>query len=579
MFKSVLRFAAPKERMALPNLRIPSQNLSRPKPYLKPKALEKWAMELPIGNSIVATQQVILQLRHLNAARYPIKERLALHNCLRPYVSEVFKAMHRPLRLARLPLDTKHRYSAQLNQELLEQMAIGYKLVVSELALQAQLKEYDKLLLQEAIYLSIAYLSQRLVDAYSVYDREPEYVWLDINQLYQYAEAQDLHLQAIDDPYPDTALPVNPNIDHAYKRILLLSLSEPYHLMQFEAEDVYHVIAPGATDTRLENRGTMLEGEYVIDLDDDFGPQYISDEINWNASDGRVIDISKIKQRLEQHLQRLIRANMYAPELEMTTLLERRQRDMLLRLSDAWSASLVRRTQRFMLEGMVQLTSSLNACHYFISDKTPFTPEMDELKLVTPGKHFTDEDDSIFANVYREALQKDRKHTHTDYRLNPWWQRNVSPVGISLNCGKNCHHIEPRVGEIVAYRYEKKHPKRWQIGVIRWMQAQDNDTERGEVNIGIMNLANGAVSVGTKAVSGLGVGTDYFRGLMVPKQVALNQIRSLLVPALLYDVGTILTLNMKQRLFHVRLTRMLLSTRAFSQFEFEVVNKPMDFYL
>jgi hypothetical protein len=80
--------------------------------------------------------------------------------------------------------------------------------------------------------------------------------------------------------------------------------------------------------------------------------------------------------------------------------------------------------------------------------------------------------------------------------------------------------------------------------------------------------------VGAKAIAGLGAGTDYFRGLIIPKQIAISQTRSLIVPALLYDVGTTLAINMKQRLFHVRLKRLIMSTRSFSQFDFEVIQKP-----
>ena len=92
-----------------------------------------------------------------------------------------------------------------------------------------------------------------------------------------------------------------------------------------------------------------------------------------------------------------------------------------------------------------------------------------------------------------------------------------------------------------------------------------------------MNLSNGAVPVGTKAIKGLGTGTDYFRSLLIPKQVSLQQTRSLIVPAFLYDVGSVLVVNMKQKLLHVRLTRVLISTRSFTQFEFNVVPKPLDF--
>ena len=89
--------------------------------------------------------------------------------------------------------------------------------------------------------------------------------------------------------------------------------------------------------------------------------------------------------------------------------------------------------------------------------------------------------------------------------------------------------------------------------------------------MGIMNLSHTAVPVAIKSIRGTGRGTDYFRALMIPKQVSINQTRSLVVPATLYDVNTVLAINMKNRFFYLKLTKQILSTRSFSQFEFNVL--------
>jgi hypothetical protein len=225
----------------------------------------------------------------------------------------------------------------------------------------------------------------------------------------------------------------------------------------------------------------------------------------------------------------------------------------------------------------VELTSGLNASHFFVSGQSVFTPEIDALRLARGLDKVDDDTHTVFASAYREALQKDRRHSHQNYALNPWWQRNISPIGIALNAQDANRQLDVRVGELVVYRFSGKRLQRWQVGVIRWLTTQYSSEEPAMVNVGIMNLSNGAVPVGTKAIQGLGTGTDYFRSLFIPKQVSLQQTRSLIVPAFLYDVGSVLVMNMKQRLSHVRLTRVLLSTRSFTQFEFEVTNKPVDF--
>jgi hypothetical protein len=564
------------DRRLLPRLNVPTQDLSqRPNPYLQPRQLEQWAAELPIGNTTVAAHQLLNQLKSLNSAQYPPQERLKLHNVLRTVTAELLDAMRQSLRQAIIPLDYKNQYNASLLQAILEGMATGYKVAVSELILQTRLKELDNLLLQEAIYLAMTYLGQRLVDAYCLYQPQPRHVWSDINQLYQFAETKNFLQNTIDDACPDTPLPVYPTIDTVYKRTLLLALAEPYHLMQYEAMDIFRLVTASVQSCQIEPfHEIVTQGEFVIDLNADEGPRYITRDMEWSADDARMIDISNVKAQLDNHLQRLLRNNVAMAALDAVSLVERQQRDMLLRLADAWNASLVRKTRRFELDGDIELASGLNACHYFISNSAIFTPEVNELKLSTDKSANKEEARSLFATAYREALQKDRRHGFQQYHLNPWWQRNISPLGVALKLENPAENMDVRVGELVAYRITNRRKRRWQVGVIRWLK-QGNEIADGNIDIGIMNLANGGIAVGVKAIKGLGYGTDYFRSLLIPKQTSIQQTRSIIVPALLYDVGTCLVVNMGQRLFHIRLTRVMLSTRSFTQFNFEIIQRPI----
>jgi hypothetical protein len=584
MLKSNIKASPAGTEILIPRLNIPDGVSAKSRPQIRIKQLERWTAELPIGNTTVASHQMLEKIKTLNSCRYSYKDRLQLHNTLRSVFTELLHAIRQPLRQASIPLDQQQLYRANLLQTLLEHMALGYKLVVQELATNNHLKEYDQMLLTESIYLAMTFLSQRLVDAYGMYATEPTRVWSDIHQLYKLAEARQLLQQQVDDPYPDTPLPIQLNIDFVYKRIVLLSLAEPYHLMQYEADDMYRLIASSVTNCVIEPFSEFVtRGEYLIDLGSDSGPRFISTEHQWQPLEPRLVDMSAVKLQLNIHLQRLLSSSLNAAEFESVSLIERQQRDMLLRLADAWNAMLVRTTQRFSLSGKVELSSGLNASHHYISGGQPFTPELDELRLVSHSERTTptESNDTIFATAYQEALQKDRIHEHQSYPLNPWLQKNISPIGIALNCKQTGNHIDVRVGELVTYRMADKKFQRWQIGVIRWLQHEFTEEAEGNVNVGIMNIANGAVTVGSKAIKGLGSGTDYFRSLLVPRQVSLNQTRSLILPALLYDVGTVLAINLKQRLFYAKLTRMLLSTRSFTQFDFEIIKRPVDneFYL
>jgi len=63
----------------------------------------------------------------------------------------------------------------------------------------------------------------------------------------------------------------------------------------------------------------------------------------------------------------------------------------------------------------------------------------------------------------------------------------------------------------------------------------------------------------------------------VPKQVSINQLRSVIVPAMLYDIGSVLSVNMKTKLFYVKLSKLIISSGNVAMFEFETLKEaPVD---
>ena len=244
---------------------------------------------------------------------------------------------------------------------------------------------------------------------------------------------------------------------------------------------------------------------------------------------------------------------------------------MLLRLASIWDHGNTRQSPRRNLGAKAQIVTGLNACHFFSSRKTNFTPEMDELRIKTLRDATSPEavPPQVFANAYKDALQKDRKHTHNGYAIRSLTQQNISEHGMALTIMPDQMNSAPsQVGELIAYRFGLRTRERWHIGAVRWLrQSPDEGTE-----LGVMHLAQTSVPVAVRAEQGAGSGTDYFRGLLVPKQVSLQQVRSIIVPASLYDVNSKLVMSMGRKFYRVRLTKMLQSTPMFAQFEFENID-------
>ena len=561
--------------MTLPVLNLPLLSSKRPKPYIKPKKFRLWLNGLPVGNVQKSSQIVLQQLKILNQSRYPYSERCQLLDALRPTIRQLLLSLKQPLHRAELPLSDENNLIAQLIQDLLSEIAHGYKLITNDLMEKTSRKENDELLLRESIYLSIQYLARSVVESYLVYTAPQYDVWRELHQLYRYAEYEHIQNEAIDDPYPDYTLPIQYTIDLVYKRIVLLSLSAPYHLMQNEADDIYYLVSAWTSVCEIQElEKKHISNQYGVDFATDMSPRYIPDNLEWEPVDGRVIDITEVKARLTNHTTKVLRFNVdsddFIDEDTPRSLKERQQRDMLLRLTDAWHSNLTRGTHREDRGAKLRMALGLNACHFYCSNKAAFTPEMDELRLIssTENKQAT-----VFANIYREALHKDRIHENSSYPISPWQQHNISHTGLAISCGDSCNNMNIKVGEVVSYLFESKTGLRWKIGIIRWVHIN----QENNIDMGIMNLSHSAVPIAIKAVSGLGKGTDYFRSLLVPKQVSIRQLRSVIVPSMLYDIGTVLSVNMKTKLFYIKLSKLIISTGNIAMFEFEALeNAPVD---
>ena len=564
--------------MSLPVLSIPTQDVShRPKPYLRPKILQRWVHSLPTADTNAASHMLIEKLHVLNSSRYPTQERMALMAILYPAVLQLVDALNKKYYSAQIPLGRKERFHSDVCRKLLFDMASAYKIIVSELVIKKKHKQAESILLHEATYFSLVFLSWNLLESFTVYDPVDEGVWHDLHQLYRYSEANSYHETQIDDPYPVMGLPIAATIDFAYKRILLLAAAEPYQLMQGEAYEIFRLVSFWTKDCDLlVNAQQAVEGEYAVDMSADAAPRFITHDLYAQKISGRVLDLERIKAKLELLIQNILRGNFEDDLLQDAGVLERKQRDALLRLSDTWQGNVERSEPRKPSADDVRITTGLNSCHHFISLRAKFTPEMDELKIHSNksapalSEH---EGKSFFATRYQEALKKDKRHIHANYSQEDWQQSNLSQMGIALRCFDGHHDISVKVGEIVSYRFDGKLKGRWQTGVVRWIKS---DT-RKVLDIGIMDIAKSAVPVAVKSMSGVGKGTDYFRALLIPFQVSLKQTRSVILPANIYDINTVLVVNLGKRMFHIRLTRLLLFTTAINQYEFDILEAPKQY--
>ncbi len=557
--------------MYLPVLNLPNQDIfQRPKPYIKPRNLSRWLDQLVSKKLDDAIIELYQQLKILNKSHYSSKERLKLMLLIQPRAHEIMSGLEQTLSTAKLPYKNQHAITQTNIVKLINEIASAYKLIVSELAiLDDSRSNYDSML-SEAVYFSMLYLSMQLLQVYRCYQPEPEDTWSELHQLYRYSITLGLQDFPIDDQLAQAHFSPPHTIDKMYQRIVLLAIAEPYNLMQNESDVVYRITTQWIDHCNIIPLGDFSpNNEYIIDLTDDFGPRFVSNDNTWMPSDGRIVDITLVKKKLENDIQKLLR-NTLTDSIEAETLVNRNIRNMLMRISDNWRQRVSRKITRDKSSIEMTLINGMNACHYFLSGQSHFTPAMDEFKLLTQDTNNSKEANSkAYIEGYKLALDNDKRHNRSIYLTSTWYEINNSQFGLALSgdLEKYTRKIV-KVGDLIAYKAKRNEKSNWHFGVVRWQKSRD----RSNIEIGVMSIASNSIPIAVKGLSGVGAGTDYYRSLMIKGTNIKIQNDNIIVPAFLYDINSVIAVNTGKSLYYVRLTKLLLATGTIAQFQFIAVD-------
>jgi hypothetical protein len=295
---------------------------------------------------------------------------------------------------------------------------------------------------------------------------------------------------------------------------------------------------------------------------------------------------------------------------------------MLRRLASSWGRQSEREHDRHTHLDHVDVVIGLSAAHHHVDGERPFTPELHELRIHTgydpetrttePGRgslnlslvpldhepwKIDDAESRLAAGVttprvssfdadgktrdvwhkiYAHRGPTESREAETDsfntlYAVSTWETKNRSAQGMALSC----HHsrsLPVRVGEVVAYEPQgsERGKSQWSVGTIRWLRVMEGDT----LEMGVMRLSEGARAAATRAVKGAGQGGEYFRSLIIPRDGLDSPHGHILTPAAIYDIDTVLAVNLGDRIRYIRLSRLIEATRSFSQFQFELVDTP-----
>ncbi|HDP90418.1 MAG TPA: hypothetical protein ENN42_10780 [Thioalkalivibrio sp.] len=574
-------------------IQVPKQEAPTPESFpTRPRRVKRWLRELPLVNMGETTRLFYTGLSELNRLKVPAGTRLELMELLAPTTAMVLDYLGKHMVSRSLPLPTKSRKIVTLTQTILMELANGYKACVVDATVYRHHLWGAKLPL--AIHRSLRYLEQVLFNAARVYAPEPGGVWRDIHGLYAIAEERRLLTKQIRDPLLRQRS--KSSIEDAYKHACLLSLARPQSLRQGEADRIEAYFEVHAADAEIVHRPSpdANDGAYVVNLEVDEPPVYAAITEIPTSETIRGLDVTAAVKSLRNTLQK--------GDFDPTASIIQRSElgfDLTRRLLNTLSETTQRRFSRAEKHDQAQIALGLANIYRAIQDdlETPpgeeapprREPTLDELSLQrlpddarVPG---TSEELNVWdsvaqGNVISEAYlehkreqEREQERKRMERPKAPSWESwrvtNASAGGFGL-LWEGDQPSRAQVGELVGVRENRDGSDQWRLGVIRWMQFQE---DLG-LEIGVQLLGPRALLLAITRIKNRLVSDQFpINAFLLPGIKTIHLEPTVVLPASKFQVGDQLLVRLFSQELKIQLTRLDEHSSSFAQYQYQPVKE------
>lgn len=519
-------------------LQVPPQHdYANPAVETNPKRLAKWIKQLPLMNLLASVRDLLDAVEPCNLQRMSGKTRIRLLELYRETALSLFAAVDDDS-IRRLHLSTAQR--AQVKDDmgrLCAALACGYKLMVKEYHREnTDLRRNAIALL--ALYRALEACALTLLHAYRNYQPAPPFMLLDAHQLLRHAERCDV----MDMPvvYEKKTVAAH-GVGGQYKKLMLLAVTDPYHLTAGTAVNLYQLLDAYAPLCRL-SKGSQGQGlkQYVIDLEGDSPPTSCAKTTAAvNIEDARLLDIQPAVARAQERLRELRAVQAGATHQEIR---------LLNVLVPELEKSRVRQSPRQAVNREARITFGIDAIHYYLSRGKHHLSEM--LGTSQPDIEVRD------VNTEQEI----------HHNLDTWLIVNQSANGYLLsNHGKWSGEVRVgnAVGIVIPHGAETS--PRLTLAHVRWVRNNKNQ----RVEVGVEVIPGDIEAVACDPLQQYADKFGAMAALLLPPVVALDIAPSLITPKKLYQPERLFTVRTSSRSFRVRAGRTVMDTALFDRFEFE----------
>lgn len=539
--------------------------------------ITKWAKKLPMANTGEAARQLYQAIRELNQLEADPQLRFMLLEVIRPYIYSIGALLARHFLQTSISLNERQLKIANLSQSLQSHLATGYKLVVANTLSTMSANAKPSKVTAVSIHRAITDTTYTILRAFQLYCQPPERAWSEINQLYLLAEMHKLDAVAISDTqnsYLSTS-----DIETAFIRAHLLGTCKPNNLRQQDLTQLYNATelwASKASITDCDDESAL----FIINLHRDSVAQYRQHLREEQKPLFRSLYTEQLVNELKAYA-----ANPQAKGHSITVP-GKLSDNLLTHAIQAWGIHWQRSFRRMPTVGTLRLCIGLSATHYYIAGKKDFEKQQIALRpktaestlIADTGRKSTDDiwasafdagGSAIPENISIDTIEFINKHQKEEaeedntikYPAHEVTLTNTSPGGYCLTWTGDIP-ASIQAGEIIGI--QESGVRHWAIGVIRWIRHLGSSG----IQLGIELLAPKAEAGAAQLLQKTGKNSDYMRSLLLPGIKAIAQPATLILPRMPFRTGNKIDLLHNEASGRHQLTKRLISTNSFSQFQF-----------
>lgn len=307
-------------------LHIPEKTASSKDTIVDVNLLQNWLAGLNHDDNNYLVPMLLGNLVPLN--------RLPLANKVRLELLEVYRSVIHKILFTRdiaaikrdLYATTEHLKAIKTLRSAMEELAIGYKIIVNDLYLNGETPTANKLLLT-AINRVAEQLSLQVIHAYQYYRLAPPSVMNELHQLYLYSEASGtLKLETTTKGLPNTA-----SFFHTYVQIILTSVADPYSLKKFEVIRLFNLMSKFTKQVEISllsdkhKKATsdfLMTGHFCLECTEDHSAKAMSkttSEIR-NQPHTRLLNMQPVLLAIEQIFSQAAQSAQSAFDLDIQLL-------------------------------------------------------------------------------------------------------------------------------------------------------------------------------------------------------------------------------------------------------------------